>query len=105
MVNISGYCYPENHGEKYLDVFGKRIAEAVALNREFSGRADVTFCLGVATSHGKIRSARWIDDFHQLAAERDVDGTAIFTYSTLKPFLPEVNRQQYLSRFASQISH
>jgi uncharacterized lipoprotein YddW (UPF0748 family) len=104
MVNISGYCYPENYGEKYLEVFQERIGDAVKLNRETHGRADVTFCLGVATSHGKIRSASWVNDYLQHAADQDVKGTAIFTFSKLQPYLPEVNRHRYLSRFAAQIA-
>jgi uncharacterized lipoprotein YddW (UPF0748 family) len=57
MVNISGYCYPDNYGDRYMEVFRQRLADSVELNRSVQGRAEITFSLGVATSHGKIRDA------------------------------------------------
>jgi len=103
MVNISGYCYPDNYGKKYLDVFQKRIGDAVKLNRQAGGRADITFCLGVVTSHGKIRSADWVHDYLRLAGEKGVTGTAFFTWSTLQPFLSDVDERHYLPAFVAQI--
>ena len=103
MVNISGYCYPDNYGDKYLEVFEKRIGDAVKLNRQVGGKAQITFCLGVATSHGKIRSATWVRDYLTRGAKQGVSGTAFFTWSTLRPFLDDVERERYIPRFVDQI--
>lgn len=103
MVNISGYCYEENYGAKYLDVFRRRIGDAVRLNRKSSGRADMTFCLGVKTSHGKVSSAADIQDYLANAVNEKVSGVAIFTWSTLSPFLDEVNQAEYLRSFRIQL--
>ncbi|WP_197440515.1 family 10 glycosylhydrolase [Polystyrenella longa] len=103
MVNISGYCYPDNYGDKYLDVFKQRIGTALELNKANHGRADVTFCLGVKTSHGKIQSASWIKDYLHIASELGVDGTLLFTWHTLQPWLDEVDREGYISEFQQEL--
>ncbi|MAT14338.1 MAG: hypothetical protein CMJ46_03615 [Planctomyces sp.] len=104
MVNISGYCYPDNYGDKYLDVFRQRVATAVKLNEAHRGRADVTFCLGVKTSHGEIGAASWIQNYLTLAGKEGVEGTLFFTWHTLEPFLDEVDRAGYIAAFKEQIS-
>ena len=103
MVNISGYCYPDNYGERYLDVFSSRLGEAVRLNQSVHGRADITFCLGVVTSHGKIQSANWIDDYLTRAAAAGVSGAALFTWSSAVPFLDEVDAGGYVARFVQAV--
>ncbi len=99
MVNISGYCYPDNYGERYLDVFSSRIGDAVRLNQDAHGLADITFCLGIATSHGRIQAASWIDDYLSRAAAAGASGTAFFTWSRAEPYLDEVDAGRYIPRF------
>ena len=103
-VNISGYCYPDNYGDKYLDVFSRRIGDAVNLNRKSRGKAQVTFCLGIVTSHGKIKAASWIDDYLTRAAAQGATGSAVFTWSRLEPHLPEADRQGYFRKFLKAAS-
>ena len=103
IVNISGYCYPDNYGDAYLDVFRKRIGDAVALNEQQEGRAAITFCLGVSTSHGRIESASWVEDYLARAADARASGVAFFTWSTLQPFLDEVDEVGYVSQFAERV--
>jgi uncharacterized lipoprotein YddW (UPF0748 family) len=103
MVNISGYCYPDNYGDKYLEVFSRRVGDAVKLNQKHHGRADITFCLGVATSHGRIQDASWIGDYLTLAAAQGTRGAAVFTWSRLVPHLDAVKDAGYLRRFATAV--
>lgn len=103
-VSICGYCYPDNYGENYLEVFSRRIGDAVKLNRNTCGQAQVTFSLGVSTSHGKIREASWIDDYLTRAAKVGATGTSIFTWSYLQPYLAEVNRRGYFTAFRKRLA-
>ena len=98
-VNISGYCYPENYGDKYLEVFDRRIGDAVKLNRKNLGRAEVTFCLGIVTSHGQIKEASWINDYLTRAVVQGATGSAVFTWSRLEPFLTAADRLGYFRKF------
>jgi hypothetical protein len=103
MVNISGYCYPDNYGDDYLAVFSKRIGDAVALNRAYNGQAAVTFCLGIHTSHGTIQSATWINDYLTRAAAEGVEGMAIFTWTRALPFLDAPESKVFLPRFRGAV--
>ena len=103
-VSISGYCYPENYGDDYLEVFRRRIGDAVELNRQNKGQAQITFTLGVSTSHGKIRQTSWIDTYLKLAAKEGATGVDLFTWKSLQPHLEETIRRGYLSAFRQQIS-
>ena len=104
MVNISGYCYVDNYGDRYLDVFSSRIGDALRLNESHHGRADVTFCLGTATSHGKVKAAGQINEYLVRGAHEGVSGVAVFTWSTLLPFLDEVDEAGFLRKFADQVN-
>ena len=103
-VNISGYCYPDNYGEKYLDVFSQRIRDAVRLNQKIRGLAQITTCLGIETSHGKIQSASWIDDYLTRAANEGATGATLFKWSSLEPYLEEVNRRGYFDKFMKSMT-
>ena len=97
MVSVSGYCYPENYGADYLNVFEKRMQDAVRIMKESGSPAELTLTLGVRTSHGRIDSSRAINDYLRIARRNGIRGTAIFTWSYLQPFLDDVVRQKYLS--------
>ena len=86
IVNVSGYCYTDNYGEKYLEVFRQRLADARALVKPEESDARFTFCLGVLTSHGKIKSASEIPEYIAAAKEAGIEGVAYFTLNTLKEF-------------------
>ena len=103
MVNISGYCYVDNYGDKYMDVFSDRIGDALRLNRKHNGRADVTFCLGTSTSHGKVGTARQINEYLVGGAAEGVSGVSVFTWSTLLPFLDEVVDSEFLPAFTNAV--
>jgi hypothetical protein len=54
-----------------------------------------------STSHGKIREAREIEDYLNIAKRRGVNGAAVFTWETLQPYLPEVKKAGYFEKFTS----
>ncbi len=99
-VNVSGYCYPDNYGTDYLRAFEQRLSGARELARAAGGKAQVTFALGVHTSHGEVQSAAAISDYLVHARRVGVDGVAFFTWSRLEPFLNEFNEAKYLQDFS-----
>ncbi len=103
-VSVSGYCYPDNYGDKYLEVFSRRIGDSVKLNQHSGGRAQMTFTLGVSTSHGKITEAGWINDYLTRAADQGVTGVDVFTWASLQPHLQETIRRGYFPAFLKRIS-
>jgi uncharacterized lipoprotein YddW (UPF0748 family) len=84
IINVSGYCYTDNYGEKYMDVFRQRLADARALVKPEESDARFTFCLGVVTSHGKIKSTSEIPEYIAAAKEAGIEGVAYFTLNTLE---------------------
>ena len=88
IINVSGYCYTDNYGDKYMEVFRKRLADARALVNLEESNAQFSFCLGVVTSHGKIKAASEISAYQAAAKESGVEGIAYFTLNTLETFLP-----------------
>ncbi len=103
-VSVSGYCYPDNYGDKYLEVFSRRIGDAVKLNRSVGGRAEMSFTLGASTSHGKIRDAGWIGDYLSRAAEQGATGCDVFTWAYLQPHLKEALRRGFFLDFLRRVS-
>ena len=99
MVNVSGYCYPQNYGDRYLQVFTQRINRALEVNRSLDNPIDVTLCLGIKTSHGEIEAAQDIQDYLGIAQRLGVQGTSVFTWSYLQPHLETVQRRGYFRQF------
>ena len=99
MVNISGYCYRKNYAGQYLNVFEKRLRGAMAINNKLTSPIEITFCLGVRTSHGRISRAQEIARYLRIAKRVKVHGVSIFTWSYLQPFLPMVEERHYLDEF------
>lgn len=83
IINVSGYCYTDNYGDKYMEVFRQRLADARALVKPEESDARFTFCLGVVTSHGKIKAASEIPEYIAAAEDAGIDGVAYFTLNTL----------------------
>ena len=99
MVNISGYCYRKNYGEQFLKVFQKRLEGAVAISEQLDSPIEITFALGVRTSHGSIVQAREVADYLRAARRVRVNGVSVFTWSYLQPFLSTVRERRYLDEF------
>jgi len=57
MLNLTGYSYREQYGDKYLEVLDQRFADAEAVIRRLDNPVEFTICVGISTSHGKIRAA------------------------------------------------
>jgi len=104
-VNVSGYWYPDSFsrrfGATYTEAFQNALAGARRLLKESKSDARLTFALGVRTSHGQVESVDDIARYLVLAKALDVDGTVIFTWSYLQPFLPELVQAGVLQNFAS----
>ncbi len=104
MVNVSGYCYRANYGDRYLQVFKERLAGALAINRRAGGPVDVTLCLGIRTSHGRIEEAAEVNDYLSIAQRLGVDGAAVFTWDYLRPYLDAISRDAYFANFAAGLA-
>lgn len=100
-VNISGYCFTNNYGARYRDVFARRIREAVALNHAAGSPAQVSFALGVKTSHGQIHRADEVADYLTLARAEGANGVAVFTWGHLQPFYETVRTADSFRKFAA----
>jgi uncharacterized lipoprotein YddW (UPF0748 family) len=90
MVNVSGYCHRETYGEKFLDVFERRMVDSLELNRKLPKPAMVTFALGVNTSHGRVQGAEDIRSYLAIAERLQMDGVAYFTWDYLQPYLVDL---------------
>ncbi len=101
MVSVSGYCFRENYGEKYLEVFEKRMKDAVQLAGGLRPQAELTFTLGVRTSHGRVARAEAINDYLKAARKAGIRGVAVFTWTYLQPFLDDVIQAGYLRTFTA----
>jgi len=99
IVNVSGYCYPDNYGNDYMDVFRNRLSDAKALLDAAGNRAEATFCLGVVTSHGRVERAAQIKDYLEAARDTGMQGVAVFTMATLDAYYEEMVQQGYIQRF------
>lgn len=99
MLNLTGYAYREQYGDDYLKVLDDRFRDAAAVLRELNTPVEFTICVGVSTSHGKIREAREIEDYLRIGERHGTTGASIFTWETLQPYLAEVKKAGYLDRF------
>jgi len=95
LINISGYCYTDNYGDAYLDVFRKRLKEAALLAKNASASVDLSFALGVHTSHGTIADAREISRYLASARTLGYSGVAAFAWGGMKPFLNDIIEAGY----------
>jgi uncharacterized lipoprotein YddW (UPF0748 family) len=103
MLNLTGYAYREQYGEKYLQVLDDRFRDVAAVLKEISKPVDLTICVGISTSHGKIRAAREVDDYLQIGKRHGVVGASFFTWETLQPYLVEVQHAGYIERFSARL--
>ncbi|NLN91746.1 MAG: family 10 glycosylhydrolase [Candidatus Hydrogenedens sp.] len=94
-INISGYCYTDNYGDAYMEAFRRRLKEAALLARNASAAVDLSFALGVHTSHGTIPDATEISRYLATARSLGYPGVAAFAWAGLKPFVDEVKETGY----------
>lgn len=86
VLNISGYCYTDNYGDQYLQVFEKRLQDSAELVQKSGGKVELTFALGVKTSHGSIKSAAEIETYLTVACKVGFNGVAAFAWGSMKDF-------------------
>lgn len=103
IINVSGYCYTENYGDRYMDAFRERLEGARALIKPGESGALFTFCLGVKTSHGAIKSSSEIDDYLRVSREAGMNGVAVFTLNALEAHLDDVVDAGYMSSYRTAI--
>jgi len=101
MLNLTGYAYREQFGAKYLDVLDARFRDTVAVLKELHKPVEFTICVGISTSHGKIRAAREIQDYLRIGKRHGVQGATFFTWETLQPYLADIKRAGYFEQFTS----
>jgi hypothetical protein len=99
IVNVSGYCYTDNYGDRFMDAFRDRLTGSKALLDQGGNRAEATFCLGVVTSHGRVKEAEQMKHYLDVASESGMEGVAIFTTNTLDEFHDEVVAEDYFREF------
>jgi uncharacterized lipoprotein YddW (UPF0748 family) len=99
--NLTGYYYAKNYGPQYLEKYADSIRAMAAVLNETQRPIELTVCVGISTSHGRIREAKEIDTYLQIAKRCGVKGAAFFTWGTLKPYLAEVKKGEYLRQFES----
>ena len=102
MINVSGYCYPDNYGEKYMQVFEDRLKGTRDMLKKANPKTHLVLCLGVVTSHGKVHSAEDINQYLVTAKHLGIDDVLFFTWPTLIEHLEDFNRKGYLKTFLEQ---
>lgn len=92
VLNVSGYCYTENYGEKYMEAFDTRLRDAAALARGAGGKVELTFALGVVTSHGGVKKPEEIGEYLAVARKAGYDGVAAFAWRTMEKYTDDAVR-------------
>jgi hypothetical protein len=75
-----------------LKVFEQRWVDVVRVMGRSRPGNRLTFALGVRTSHGQVAQAEETKTHLEIASRVGMQVVAIFTWSSLQPFLDEVNR-------------
>jgi hypothetical protein len=104
MLNLTGYSFPKQYGDKYLQVLEQRFRDVSAALKELGKPVELTICVGINTSHGKIREARDIQDYLEVGKRCGARGAAFFTWTYLQPYLDDVQKAGYLKQFVSGLS-
>lgn len=95
LLNVSGYCYRDNYGDDYLGAFEKRLSEAADLARRSSPAVELTFALGVKTSHGALEKAEDMEAYLAIARRLGYTGVAAFAWGSLARFADETAAAGY----------
>lgn len=104
-VNVCGYWYPESYpkkwGDNHIEAFRTVITDSQRQLAASGSDAQLTFALGVKTSHGQVKTVVDIARYLRTAGEHKVDGVNFFTWSYLVPFVPQLTETQLLATYAS----
>lgn len=100
VVNVSGYCYTDNYGDRYMEEFRGRLEKA-RVQVPAGSDALLTFTLGVVTSHGGIKQTADIHDYLTVSRETGVEGVAFFTLNTLEAHLDDLVAAGYVADYAA----
>ena len=104
-VNVCGYWYPESFpaawGSTHLEAFKTMLSESRQHLQDANRDVDLTFALGVKTSHGQLNSVSEIKDYLNIAQDFAVDGTTFFTWSYLEPFLDQLEESGVLESYVT----
>ncbi len=94
VLNVSGYCYTENYGDNYMEAFKKRLREAAkdAYGQSGSG-IELTFALGVLTSHGAVKKAEEIGEYLAVARAAGYPGVAAFAWKSMEQYTDDAERE------------
>ncbi len=90
LLNVSGYCYRDNYGEAYLEAFEKRLRDAADLARRESATVELTFALGVKTSHGAVKEESEFAEYLAIARRMGYPGVAAFAWESVAGYADAV---------------
>lgn len=102
-VNVCGYWYPKTYpkrwGNDHIDAFRTVLVESRQLLQKSGSDTNLTFALGIRTSHGQVRTVVDIAGYLNEATQQQIDGVTFFTWSYLVPFLPQLKTWKVLSDY------
>ncbi|NND98220.1 MAG: family 10 glycosylhydrolase, partial [Pirellulaceae bacterium] len=105
-VNVCGYWYPDSYpkrwGKNHIEAFRTVLTDCRRQLEATGSDADLTFALGVKTSHGKVKTVVDIASYLRTAAQLQADGVTFFTWSYLVPFVPQLRQTRLLENYAAQ---
>lgn len=99
LVNVSGYYHESKYDAKYLSLFTQRMQAAVEINQKLPRQAELSFALGVHTSHGSLHTGEEIVPYLQAAEKVRMPGVVAFSWHTLVPLLDGLDRTQAIPKF------
>lgn len=94
VLNVSGYCYTENYGDNYMEAFKKRLLDAKEKANVYWGdQVELTFALGVLTSHGAVKKAEEIGEYLAVARAAGYPGVAAFAWKSMEQYTDDAERE------------
>ncbi len=103
MVCASGYVFEEKYGPEFLSIFQKRMEDAQKIRQEYSPSSQLTFCLGLSTSHGKVHHFREVENYLKVAAKAGLDGVVLFNWYVFENFREDVTEHHFFEEYAKSI--
>ena len=103
-INLRGYYYRKNEGEHYLEKLEQHFHTFTEAISELRRPVELTMCIGIDTSYDKIRSAREIEEYLNVAGRCGLRGATFFTWAPMLPFLSDIKKAGYVEKFAADLS-
>jgi uncharacterized lipoprotein YddW (UPF0748 family) len=103
-INLRGYYYRKNEGEHYLEKLEQHFHTFTEAISELHRPVELTMCIGIDTSYDKIRSAREIEEYLNVAGRCGLRGATFFTWAPMLPFLSDIKKAGYVEKFAADLS-